>query len=198
MARPNQPLTDARRDELDAMIRANIGLAWSESRRWGSDLDDDERLSAGLAGLMRGCERFNPKRGTLGTAVSWHVRAACTLARYRAQRGNPNRDRKQSKGRQQREQFDRDRAPASSREHAENAEETERTSSRVNDLLSSLTPMQRYVIECRFGLSGLRRRTLKAISEAMGLSRERVRQIQVDAIALMGGKPTVRIRKTAV
>lgn len=48
--------------------------------------------------------------------------------------------------------------------------------------LEMLTEKQRWVIERRFGLHGCDRETLEAVGEGIGVTRERVRQIQVDAL----------------
>jgi RNA polymerase nonessential primary-like sigma factor len=57
---------------------------------------------------------------------------------------------------------------------------------RVNAILESwitkLTEKQRAVVERRFGLHGCRRLTLEEIGCEIGVTRERVRQIQLDAL----------------
>jgi RNA polymerase nonessential primary-like sigma factor len=57
---------------------------------------------------------------------------------------------------------------------------------RVNDLVdrwvNQLDSKQRAVVERRFGLHGHRRRTLEQIGEEIGVTRERVRQIQLEAL----------------
>ena len=45
-----------------------------------------------------------------------------------------------------------------------------------------LSEKQRAVVERRFGLHGHRRATLEQIGSEMGVTRERVRQIQIDAL----------------
>lgn len=53
---------------------------------------------------------------------------------------------------------------------------------RVDAWLSSLDKKQCEVIERRFGLHGYEPHTLEAIGEILGVTRERVRQIQIDAL----------------
>ena len=48
--------------------------------------------------------------------------------------------------------------------------------------LTQLSSQQRMVVEHRFGLEGYRRRTLEQVGEIMGVTRERVRQIQISAL----------------
>jgi len=56
----------------------------------------------------------------------------------------------------------------------------------VNDIVDhwvcELNDKQRAVVERRFGLHGYRRATLEQIGEEIGVTRERVRQIQLDAL----------------
>ena len=52
----------------------------------------------------------------------------------------------------------------------------------VDHWLGALSEKQRAVVERRFGLHGHRRETLERIGEDIGVTRERVRQIQLDAL----------------
>jgi RNA polymerase nonessential primary-like sigma factor len=62
---------------------------------------------------------------------------------------------------------------------------------RVNAILDTwvfkLSDKQRAVVERRFGLHGQQRLTLEAIGNEIGVTRERVRQIQLDALANLRG-----------
>lgn len=53
----------------------------------------------------------------------------------------------------------------------------------VHAWLGELNDRQRTVVECRFGLGGREVMTLEAIAAQFGLTRERVRQVQVEALA---------------
>jgi len=53
---------------------------------------------------------------------------------------------------------------------------------KIESCLDQLSDKQREVIVRRFGLRGLEHRTLEEVGEEIGLTRERVRQIQVDAL----------------
>jgi len=52
----------------------------------------------------------------------------------------------------------------------------------MHDLLEDLEPRERAVIECRFGLGDESIQTLQVIGQRLGLSRERVRQIEAKAL----------------
>jgi RNA polymerase primary sigma factor len=60
----------------------------------------------------------------------------------------------------------------------------------IRDVLDDLEPRERTVIECRFGLGAESAQTLQVIGERLGLSRERVRQIEARALERLrrGGK----------
>ena len=53
---------------------------------------------------------------------------------------------------------------------------------RLDEWLSHLTDKQRAVVERRFGLRGHERATLEEVGREIGVTRERVRQIQIDAL----------------
>ena len=53
----------------------------------------------------------------------------------------------------------------------------------VREWLAQLSGRQRTVIECRFGLNGRELQTLQQLAAQLGLTRERVRQIQLEALA---------------
>lgn len=55
--------------------------------------------------------------------------------------------------------------------------------SRVRDWLAQLGERQRNVVECRYGLNGSEIHTLEQLAQSLGLTRERVRQIQIEALA---------------
>jgi len=60
--------------------------------------------------------------------------------------------------------------------------ETHEIEALVHDWLAELNAKQRLVIERRFGLDGSDTSTLEALAGELGLTRERVRQVQVEAL----------------
>ena len=48
--------------------------------------------------------------------------------------------------------------------------------------LNQLSRQQRLVVEHRYGLHGVRRRTLEEVGDILGVTRERVRQVQISAL----------------
>ena len=57
----------------------------------------------------------------------------------------------------------------------------------VDQWLEQLPEREREVIERRFGLHGTEKQTLNCVGEAMGITRERVRQIQIQALRRLRG-----------
>ena len=55
----------------------------------------------------------------------------------------------------------------------------------IDELLSKLSSKQRLVVMSRYGLNGKKGKTLESIGEDLGVSRERVRQIEQGAINLL-------------
>ena len=53
---------------------------------------------------------------------------------------------------------------------------------RVGEWVGRLNERQRYVVEARYGLNGRDVATLEAVADELGLTRERVRQIQIEAL----------------
>jgi RNA polymerase primary sigma factor len=56
----------------------------------------------------------------------------------------------------------------------------------VSDMMVDLDERQKTVLQMRFGLEGTEPHTLKEIGEALGLTRERVRQIETEALRKLG------------
>ena len=60
---------------------------------------------------------------------------------------------------------------------------TEEELSRALELLEEIDPREAQVLRLRFGLDGQKPLTLKQIGKKLGLTRERVRQIQRNGLA---------------
>jgi len=52
----------------------------------------------------------------------------------------------------------------------------------VEDILNTLTARERRVLQLRFGLTDARERTLEEVGQRLGLTRERIRQIEAKAL----------------
>jgi RNA polymerase primary sigma factor len=70
--------------------------------------------------------------------------------------------------------------------------EKQELSSRLGVALMSLDPRERHIIQLRFGLERGDERTLSEVAEVMGVSRERIRQIEQTALAKLRRLPGLR------
>ena len=68
----------------------------------------------------------------------------------------------------------------------------------VQDLLGKLDEREARVLRLRFGLDDEEPMTLKEIGERLGLTRERVRQIEKDASSVAGSKTCTKFQLEAV
>jgi RNA polymerase primary sigma factor len=69
--------------------------------------------------------------------------------------------------------------------HSEKPDETTATNFRTAELavaLERLNPRMRHVVELRFGLDGQKPRTLEEVGSGLGITRERVRQLEARAL----------------
>jgi RNA polymerase nonessential primary-like sigma factor len=76
-----------------------------------------------------------------------------------------------------------DAIPDESIEGPESRLQASETGSLVREWLAQLSERQRTVIECRFGLNRRELQTLQELAARLGLTRERVRQIQLEALS---------------
>ncbi len=66
---------------------------------------------------------------------------------------------------------------------------------KIQELLRDLTPRQRSVLKRRYGMGGGKPETLEAIGAREGITRERVRQIESDALIKLKKSPTFALLK---
>ncbi len=62
----------------------------------------------------------------------------------------------------------------------------------VGDMIKMLNPREQYVLKLRFGLAGATPHTLVQVSRTLGVSKERIRQIQARAISKLRNSPLAR------
>lgn len=63
----------------------------------------------------------------------------------------------------------------------------------VDEVLDALTPREKKVIQLRFGLDNGKQRTLEEVGEVFGVSRERIRQIEAEALRKLR-RPSKKLR----
>ena len=55
----------------------------------------------------------------------------------------------------------------------------------IGALFKALTPREREIMKLRYGLGGRQEKTLEEIGDKLGVTRERIRQIQLSALGKM-------------
>lgn len=150
--------------EHDGLVHAFI------QRQGGGDISYEEALQAGRIGLWHAIRGYDPARGTTFSTYAW-----VAIYRWIHRRA---------------EELGRDTAvwlqdvPALGG-MPDPIEEVARqlTNDALHDLICQLPPRLRWVIVRRYGLGEQPPSTLKELGKELGLSGERVRQLQQEALA---------------
>lgn len=151
-------------DQHDGLVHAFI------RRQGGGDLTYEEALQAGRIALWQAIRGYDPQRGTTFATYAWV--AICHQVQHRDK------------------ELSRDRAVwlpemPTSWVLPDPAAEVDRQLGNeiLYELVGQLPERLRPVVVGRYGLDGQPPRTLQTIGEQLGLTRERVRQIQQEALA---------------
>jgi RNA polymerase sigma factor (sigma-70 family) len=165
----------------DLLINCNMRLVVSIAKRHSGQTDNFfELLSDGNMSLMRAVEKFDYGRGNkFSTYATWVIMKNFARSipeektrRERYQTGNE-------------EVFDA--APDRRTDEQEVVQAAEQASHKVNRLLDYLDPREREIIRLRAGLDNNEGMTLEKIGEKLGITKERVRQLNVRAMKKLRG-----------
>jgi RNA polymerase primary sigma factor len=226
------------RKAREQMITANLRLVVKIARGYeGLGLPLLDLINEGNIGLMKGVERFNPRKGAkLSTYASWwikqcmmralanqsktirlpvhvvdkvaHIRKAEVKLREAFDRDPTDREVADHLGlnpRRIQQYRDASRAPISldapvGADEPKQISEVvadpnaaapfdrlirENDSELVREVLATLTPRENKILAMRFGLDDGRPKTLEEIGDRLGVTRERIRQIQEEALHKM-------------
>jgi len=157
----------------DMIVEQNMGLVWCMISQFGSStLDREEQSSAAMMALLKAVDGFNPWLGFRFSTYACNAirRSLILLARSRSR--------------------DRLRFPVDQGDLFERSETADtglelyvdRISRVMSENLGELNDREAKVVAWRFPMDGSPSRTLGEIGSAMGLSKERVRQIQKRAL----------------
>ena len=157
-------------DHIEQMLRLHDGLVHAVIRReGGGTLTYEEALQAGRIGLWRAILGYDPGRGTAFSTYAWvairrHIHRAAAQATGEAACGL---------------------IPAPLQQGPDLDEHVERTlvHDALHALLTRLPDRLRQVILARYGLDGHLPCSLRQLGEQLGLSHERIRQLEQDALA---------------
>jgi RNA polymerase sigma factor (sigma-70 family) len=155
----------------DLLISCNMRLVVSIAKRHANQTDNFfELLSDGNMSLMRAVEKFDYSRGNkFSTYASWAIMK--NFARSIPE--EKNRKERYVTGRD--ELFDA--APDTRTDEQELLLSAEQATHRVNRLLEHLSPRDREIVRLRAGLDGSEPKTLEEIGQQLGITKERVRQL---------------------
>ena len=179
---------------IEQSLDRHEGLIHAVIRREGSgSLIYEEALQAGRIGLWRAILNYDPARGTAFSTYAWvairrHIHRAATQAA-----GKPCRQLLPHPPRWTPDpsatlhfdwaQYKRHGSGQGSRQALEESVEQALIHEALFTLVSQLPHRLRQVVVARYGLDGHLPRTLRQLGAQLGLSHERIRQLEQDALA---------------
>jgi RNA polymerase sigma factor (sigma-70 family) len=157
----------------DLLINANMRLVVSIAKKHAAQTDNFwELLSDGNMSLLRAVEKFDFGRGfKFSTYASWAIMKNFA----RSIPDEMHRRERYLTGHE--ELFEL--APDTRSDEHEMLASVEQDKQRVNRLLEYLDPREQQIIRMRHGLDGDSEKTLEEIGNKMGITKERVRQLNV-------------------
>lgn len=148
----------------DGLVHAFI------QRQGGGDIPYEEALQAGRIGLWRAIQGYDPARGTTFSTYAWV--AIYRWIHRRAKELSRDTD-----------VWMQDRSASGGMPDPVEEVDRELSHDALHDLVNRLPQRLRWVIVRRYGLGEEEPCTLKELGKEMGLSGERVRQLQQEALA---------------
>lgn len=188
------------------ILRENYGLAVHLARRYNSDIPLEDRIQEALSGLLRAIRKFDPKhaRANFKACATWWIRQA--LWRMNRQKSGTYTlptavwqriyagDWEATAYWLRAAPLDVDIKETPLEDSRVDIERTvfHRIDVRVfmRLICELLTPREREILICYYGLGGKKRESSQKISVRLGVSRERVRQLRMMAIDKL--RPSMR------
>ncbi len=164
--------------DRDEIIRANLRLVVSLAKKFsGGVASFDDLLSEGTATLLRAVEKFDTTRGfRFSTYATQAIRR--TLYKY-VQAVQKDRTRFMCS-----DQSVLEDCPAAEAASPGTELRFQRLRQQLGEFLDQLNPRERSIIRFRFGLDEPDNiRTLQSLANDLGICKERVRQLEIRAIA---------------
>ncbi len=157
------------------LVEKNLGLVYSMISRFASsNIDEDDLLSDAMYGLARAVDRFDPWRGFRFSTYACNV-----IARALMRRGRQESNYRRLFPIQHDATFER----PTELPDAQTELYVERLHRALNENLGDLTELESRILAQRFPTDRESRLTFKEIGDTIGLSKERVRQIQNIALS---------------
>jgi RNA polymerase primary sigma factor len=168
-------LQEEARSVKNQIVRACLRLVVSITRkRPRTDRNFFELISDGNLALILAVEKFDASRG-----FKFSTYASCAIMRYLARTTTQEISRRCRFMTGHQDRFEAFATPSSEEQGGENGEQNTRVA--VLRMLDRLSDRERAIIVSRFGLEGAREKTLRQLGEEMGITKERVRQIETRA-----------------
>jgi RNA polymerase sigma factor (sigma-70 family) len=160
----------------DQLIGCNLRLVVSIAKRHAAQTDNFfELLSDGNMSLLRAVEKFDFSRGNkFSTYATWAI-----MKNYA--RSIPDERRRRERFQTGKEELF-DIAPDTRSDEQELLSSAEQKAHEVNRLLEYLDPRERQILRMRAGLDNAEGMTLEEIGQQLGITKERVRQLNVRII----------------
>ena len=183
---------------IERLVRAHLAFVVHVAKEFrGRGVPFEDLLGEGCVGLLKAMRRFDPASGArFMTYAGFWVRKSILQAlteqprtvrvpRYAREHGRaaPREIRLEAPIPGSDDRRLADVLADSSVPHAGDAMIEEQRIRRLRRLVLALGPRERAVLASRYGLDGARARTLSEVGMGLGISRERVRQIEVGALA---------------
>lgn len=177
---------------LERLVRANLPFVLKVAKQYrGRGVPFEDLVAEGNLGLLEAAPRYDGERGIrFITYAMWWIRkrilhALETQARTVRVPGQPWECRRNGAGEKpvRTVEVPLERLPDASVPHAESDLVHREAVRRVRAAVAALSAQQRRVLQHRFGLGEHEPLTLRETGERLRVSRERVRQIEEQAIA---------------
>ena len=184
------------RQAFDMLVKSNMKLVVkiANDYKYGR-MDFEDIVSSGTIGLMRAIEMFDPEKGAFSACVSAWVNKYIRMALDSYRGIHTKRYDRMTK--EERSSYvveslnekvgdgDTEFADSLVSDEMSPSEAVEKASSidAVRDAVNALDSREQFIIRSRYGLDGNGVLTLREIAERLGMTHERVRQIEVSALA---------------
>lgn len=186
-------------ETVNTLVNGNIRLAYYLAQKWTGPFENDDAVSIALCAMLEAARSFDPEKASFSHHASTLITYAFQEARRYKRRGSRGGDRpiisldaeyqdgltamgaipdpSSLPAYVQCELRDRDRA--------------------LMDLLMTLPRRDQEILKLRFGLGSHETpASLDAISRALGISRERVRQVEFESLNLLARRSGIRRKGT--
>lgn len=185
------------RQAFDMLVKSNMRLVTkiaNDYRRFGMSLEDI--VSNGTIGLMKAIEMFDPEKGGFSACASAYINKfirmgfdKCRAIHSKRYDRMTSEERSASVTESLNEKIgdgETEFAESLASDEVSPSEAVEKASSikaMLDAIDSALDSREKFIVRARYGLDGNEVLTLREIADKLGMTHERVRQIEVSALA---------------